>query len=321
MKKPYSFLSNSEELRTTRAAVRKGFIEQALEKSRLSQPFLDQARELKRLASSKLTIEELWQEPHLRPMLLAVAGLSAKAQQHLTEDDKVSAVMQLSEEFLSPEGNVSPEDLAFRMLLIRGDTLGGQMRNLGGRLGKRRINCGLVEALKKDGRELLWCSGNSFNWSKYDGPNSCYGSEEIIKAMQWNTAGMKRTLFHDIKNPISNTNVDLCLFSTHLDNLKRNAQSPLCDAASYVALGEVKSGIDPAGADEHWKTADSALARIRKGFAKAGKRPHTFFVGAAIERKMAEEIYEQLREGKLSFAANLTKDDHLRKLCKWLISI
>jgi hypothetical protein len=41
------------------------------------------------------------------------------------------------------------------------------------------------------------------------------------------------------------------------------------------------SGIDPAGADEHWKTANFALERIRKSFAKK-KKPQTFFIGASI---------------------------------------
>ena len=31
-------------------------------------------------------------------------------------------------------------------------------------------------------------------------------------------------------------------------------------------FGELKGGIDPAGADEHWKTGNSALVRIRKAF-------------------------------------------------------
>ena len=44
-------------------------------------------------------------------------------------------------------------------------------------------------------------------------------------------------------------NVDMCLLSADLEE---------CDTAiknieAYVALGELKGGIDPAGADEHWK--------------------------------------------------------------------
>jgi len=31
-------------------------------------------------------------------------------------------------------------------------------------------------------------------------------------------------------------------------------------------MGELKGGIDPAGADEHWKTANKALDKMRKPF-------------------------------------------------------
>jgi type II restriction enzyme len=76
------------------------------------------------------------------------------------------------------------------------------------------------------------------------------------------------------------------------------------DKTLYLACGELKGGIDPAGADEHWKTAGSALARIRS---RCGRRcPRLFFAASAIEEAMAKEIYHQLRIGKLSHAANLT---------------
>ena len=87
-------------------------------------------------------------------------------------------------------------------------------------------------------------------------------------------------------------------------------------------FGELKSGVDPAGADEHWKTGNTALGRIRKGFQKAG-RPGvmTSLVGAAIELAMAREIYAQLEDGALANAANLTKNDQLTEYCNWLIDL
>jgi type II restriction enzyme len=66
----------------------------------------------------------------------------------------------------------------------------------------------------------------------------------------------------------------------------------------YVALGELKGGIDPAGADEHWKTARSALDRIKKAFEKVGQQPRRFFIGAAIEKEMAIEIWHDLEAGE-----------------------
>jgi hypothetical protein len=88
-----------------------------------------------------------------------------------------------------------------------------------------------------------------------------------------------------------------------------------------IALGELKGGIDPAGADEHWKTAQAALNRIRQAFADVGYSPLTFFVGAAIERRMAGEIWDQLESGTLSNAANLNEENQVAAISRWLCSL
>jgi hypothetical protein len=84
---------------------------------------------------------------------------------------------------------------------------------------------------------------------------------------------------------------------------------------------ELKGGIDPAGADEHWKTAGTALRRIHSAFAKARLKPKTFFIGAAIEAKMASEIWSMLRAGELDNAANLTEDGQIASISHWLCSL
>lgn len=88
---------------------------------------------------------------------------------------------------------------------------------------------------------------------------------------------------------------------------------------SYLACGELKGGIDPAGADEHWKTATRALDRIRESFQT--RSPALFFVGAAIETTMAKEIFAQLSDGSLSYAANLTAPEQLADLADWLVRL
>lgn len=86
-------------------------------------------------------------------------------------------------------------------------------------------------------------------------------------------------------------------------------------------LGELKGGYDPAGADEHWKTANTALERIRTSYKSCGKNMQTSFVGGAIELAMAEEIYKQLQNGVMTNAANLTNDEQLVEYCGWILSI
>ncbi len=92
-------------------------------------------------------------------------------------------------------------------------------------------------------------------------------------------------------------------------------------SATYIALGELKGGIDPAGADEPWKTARIALERISQAFAAVGHAPSIFFIGAAIERKMATEIWSALPSNRLTNAANLNADNQLASIASWLCSI
>jgi len=56
-------------------------------------------------------------------------------------------------------------------------------------------------------------------------------------------------------------------------------------------LGELKGGIDPAGADEHWKTGNTALNRIRESFAKHNLKIDTSFTKGPFTPKMATEIF------------------------------
>jgi hypothetical protein len=122
-------------------------------------------------------------------------------------------------------------------------------------------------------------------------------------------------LIYNLTVPLVKNNIDLCLFNSAPDNLDETK------AESYVALGELKGGIDPAGADEHWKTAKSALDRIRKSFMRGKQNPHTFFIAAAIEKKMATEIWDELQQGILSNAANLNDENQVASISHWLCNL
>lgn len=125
----------------------------------------------------------------------------------------------------------------------------------------------------------------------------------------------------NISVPIVKKNVDLCIIEGTPTDLKRGKGSIVHLSNRFLALGELKGGIDPAGADEHWKTANSALIRIRTSFGTVSHRPKTFFIGAAIERSMATEIFNELQTGVLSKAANLTSDEQLTEMCSWLTEL
>jgi hypothetical protein len=125
-------------------------------------------------------------------------------------------------------------------------------------------------------------------------------------------------LIYNLTVPLVRNNVDLCLFKCHPEELGKDIyDSP----KRYLALGELKGGIDPAGADEHWKTARTALSRIQKSFAGHRLKPFTFFIGAAIEKKMADEIWDELQAGTLTNAANLTDDMQITFVSRWLCNL
>jgi hypothetical protein len=50
-------------------------------------------------------------------------------------------------------------------------------------------------------------------------------------------------------------------------------------------------------------------------------KPYTFFIGAAIEKKMAKEIWNQLEDSTLDNAANLTNNNQLASVSAWLCSL
>ena len=118
--------------------------------------------------------------------------------------------------------------------------------------------------------------------------------------------------------PVVGNNIDLILLNAQVEELTKET---FRDPAKYLALGELKGGIDPAGADEHWKTARTALGRIHSSFAKVNQNPKTFFIGAAVEPKMATEIWEMLTSGRLDNAANLTEDEQVISLTHWLCTL
>lgn len=313
-------LKSHESLITPHEEIRAGFIYLALEKNKKATPFIEEAKALKVLAGKAIKPVDLLAMTEIQNSLLTASGISDKANNHLQEPDKNRAILQLIENFLDPAGEFFVDELVYRFLLTRGDTLGGKMRNLGGALGEFRFTRMFMSTLSVQGIKYKYLDSNRKDWLK---SNNESGMEKQVKGLHWTLKGKNRTLIYNSKVPIVGKNVDLCLFDSAPDELvtTKTNDSAYHKLEKYLALGEIKGGIDPAGADEHWKTANSALERIRTAFSNKGASPRTFFIGAAIERSMAMEIYQQLIERTLSNGANLTNENQVVSLCNWLIQI
>ncbi|MGH2613457.1 MAG: AvaI/BsoBI family type II restriction endonuclease, partial [Rhabdochlamydiaceae bacterium] len=286
-----SFIKSANDLVTSREETRAGFIAMALEKNYIAVPYIEEAKALKALALQVKKPKDLLQVKDLRIGLLTASGLSDKSLNYLTEDDRTLAIKGLIEKFLEPAGENFIDELVYRYLLTKGDALGGKARNLAGSLGERKFLRSLISVFNIAGIKYKWKDNDTNIW--FDKTSDDADIEKRIKAIYWKRK-TDRLLVLNVNVPLVNKNVDLIVLQAQLDDLKTGKQSIIHQPNKYIALGELKGGIDPAGADEHWKTATSALNRIRTSFDKEKLNPNTFFIGAAIENTMAAEIFKQL---------------------------
>lgn len=314
--KSNSVITTANDLVTSREQTRSGFIAMALEKNYLAVPFIEEAKALKLLANRVSSPHDLLSLDELRVGLLTASGLSDKSLNYLTEEDKTLAIKGLIEKFLEPAGEDFIEELVYRYLLTKGDALGGKARNLAGTLGERKFLRTLLSIFNLAGITYRWRDKDIGSWQ--DKPEDDAGIEKRINALYWENNLRRRLLIMNTSIPIVKKNVDLCIIDGAPADLKKGKDSIIRLSDKFIALGELKGGIDPAGADEHWKTANSALIRIRTSFSNVNHRPKTFFIGAAIERGMAIEIFNELQNGVLNKASNLTKDDQLTEICSWI---
>lgn len=313
---PYrQHLTSSKSLVTTYEETRAGFVALALEKNRRATPFIEEARALKAAASKISTPASLINIAGIHAALLTAAGVSNKAAGHMEPQDQKEAIQGLIKQFLEPAGSNFVEELVFRFLLTRGDALGGSMRNVGGAMAQRKLTRAIIATLSVAGISYDWLSTKSDTWIHGTGDDP--DIELDATGLSWSSDDQNRTVRYNLTVPFLKKNVDLCLFNCRYQELSVSYKNP----ALYVALGELKGGIDPAGAYEHWKTARTSLSRIREAFAGRGLSPYLFFVGAAIENSMADEIWNQLEEGTLSNAANLTDANQVASLCRWLCNL
>jgi type II restriction enzyme len=293
-------ISNPADLVTSHRATVEGFLSQALAKSTKAAPLVEATHKFWLALQSVQDInslDKLLDNPRYRSGLIAAAGFSQKATNHLTKEELDEAIKRVFLALSQTSGETFREEILYRYLLTLGDTLGGQMRNYIGADAGIKFTRAILDALPPD-ESLREISENK---------------KGKIQRIAWE----RRLLLFDVKPKLISNNVDAILLSTS----GIAGEDVLSKPSQYLACGELKGGIDPAGADEHWKTARSALHRIRDTFQKHGHTPALFFIGAAIEARMAEQIFADLVSGELTYAANLTVPEQVSDLARWLVSL
>ncbi|WP_462376729.1 AvaI/BsoBI family type II restriction endonuclease [Rikenella microfusus] len=316
-------IKTAADLVTSHEQTRAGFIEAALAKNYKAQPYIEQAKTLKSLASQAAYPLELLNIAEIRNSLLTASGLSDKSFKYFTEEDKTEAIKNLISEFLDPAGENFVNELVYRFLLIKGDSLGGSMRNYVGSVAQMKFVRKILSILsmQRITVQILFKEDKKFNkWQTLAYEDDFKRVDDIV-AIYWNINSQNksydRVLFFNATIPLVKNNIDISLYKG--DTVMFKGGKIVNDNDLAIMFGELKGGIDPAGADEHWKTGNSALERIRDAFRAYPIK--TSFIAAAIEKKMATEIYNQLSEGILSNAANITVDRQLTSYCDWLIKL
>lgn len=94
----------------------------------------------------------------------------------------------------------------------------------------------------------------------------------------------------------------------------------MADGQDFVWAAEVKGGADPAGSDEHWKTATQALNRILDASRATGRpQPALSFVATILVNRVAQEAQSWIDAGKLTAVYNLTRmlndSDEMERFC------
>ena len=289
-------ISTAGDLVTTKAKTVEGFKWQATEKVNVAKKYIDIANYFSEKSGVITSYDDIAADNKLFEFAIKSCFISTKSEGHLNSELKREIIknnIDISKLSDSDKRDDYLNDLLMRYYLTCGDALGGSMRNLIGQTAQIKLTNKICAALKDK---------NSVEEKNGKGK---------VTSIRW----ADRQIIFDKKPKFINKSIDLIL-------LQGSGDLDIENPDHYVACGELKGGIDPAGADEHFKTARAALDRVEQAFIEGAKKPpHLLFVGAAVENSMALEIFSFLQSGKYSLAANLTKDEQLNEFVQKMVTL
>jgi hypothetical protein len=287
-------ITSAKDLVTKKTDTVNGFIEQAKEKSKDITKYtniLDYFFQNKNLIKD---INIARQDKIIMQFLTAATMLSQKSLLYFSTDEQNLIISEIID-FSKFNDEQYLEKLKYQYLMNSGESLGGSMRNL---IGQKAQNHFILNILK-----TLNDKGYKYNIVK--------NKKGKIVQISWND----RCIFFDKKPKIVGKSIDFIV-------VKGNSaiNNDIENLDDYIICGELKGGVDPAGADEHWKTGLSALNRIDKVFNDYNKkRPILIFLGSAIASFMAGEIFHLLEKKWLGSAANINNNQQLQNIVNLII--
>jgi type II restriction enzyme len=283
----------ANDLVTNRLARVKGFSWQASEKVSRSSGFIGLAKYFTEKAPIIDSIKSVRADAKLTEFVIAACMLSKKSLSHLDETIQDEIIENLID-FKKLKNEEYVKSLEQRYFLTSGDSLGGSMRNAIGQAAQTRLTETIIAKLEAQG----------------DSPKRVVNPSGKTTAIIW----PDRRVIFDKKPSFIGKSIDIIVVrgsSAKSGNIEK--------ASDYVCCGELKGGIDPAGADEHWKTAKTALDRIHGSFTD-GRGPNLVFLGSAIEQSMAEEIFALMGSGWLTGACNINYANQFNEMIDIIVS-
>ncbi|WP_404973228.1 AvaI/BsoBI family type II restriction endonuclease [Vibrio campbellii] len=296
-------VTSASDLVTQLEHTKAGFLWQAQEKIRRSNKYYELADHfLTKVNAGQInSVTDVHADPKLERFMIAACMLSEKSLKFVSAPDQIANLI----DFTKMGNSDYVTELVRRYFLTFGDSLGGTMRNVVGREGQIRLEDALMAKLTALGKN----------------PTPILNSTKSkASAIVW----ADRVVIFDMKPKFIDNSVDIIVIrkpTTESITSLNQVKAMLERVNDYTCAGELKSGIDPAGADEHWKTAKSALDRINTVFTGLGKpTPNLVFIGAAIETAMAGEIFGLIQSGWLTGAANLNNDAQFDEVVNLIIA-
>ena len=350
-----ALITSAKDLQTLRTSTRQGFIDQACEKSRRAIEIENRmhgfmlALENIRKIDNLFDLKDYWLE------LVAAASFSIKAwgyarsgetpdQQKARLRERFTKIYARCQNETTDEESclaLFRERILFRSLLTQGESLGGSMRNWIGQVGAGSLVEALQNVLAERGTIEYTKGSKKVHLIRWDNRLLLFDTKPTLHIKGGNveiTLSSSNEEEIETSQQLPLNNIDMILLNTSdipqvqtvwgeslplsAEDLMQAERDLLKNPKYYLACGELKSGNDPAGGDEHWKTAWAAFDRIRNPSSIAKEfRPELFFIGRAIEAVMAANIFERLENGVFSFAANLSNPQQIEALAKWLTAL
>jgi len=288
-------VKKAEDLVTSKDATIAGFTWQADKKLDSANVYLENAEYFKKNYKTIKSIKDARADQKIFEFIIASCMLSTKSLKHLsteTQDEIITKLINFNK-FNNPEYILN---LTHRYFLTSGDSLGGTMRNVIGQTAQNKLTESIIARLDTLGKK----------------PERILNRDSKTVAIKWDG----RQIIFDKKPKFIGKSIDIIVLKG-----SSSKTGELEEPDDYVCCGELKGGIDPAGADEHWKTAKTALERISSSFTEIKKDvPKLIFLGAAIENAMSIEIFDLLQSNWLAGAANINYEDQFLELIDIIIS-